>query len=147
MEAQAIFGLVPLARTPSYSESCSEQTQRLVGQVSQRGLIGELGDRGGEAWRFENAYSAGGAHHGRIVWRRSMTRGASALSTPFVLLRRRRLAPEPVAKTLLEITSSKPRLRYLIGRQAKSVARLRQLLPAGVFEPGVRRSFLLDRSQ
>lgn len=56
--------------------------------------------------------------------------------------------PELVANTLLEITSTKaPRLRYLIGRQAKSVAPLRRFLPAGMFEQGVRRSFALDRSQ
>lgn len=47
-----------------------------------------------------------------------------------------------VADTLLEIVSSRaPRLRYLIGRQAKSVARLRRFLPAGMFEQGVRRMF------
>ena len=55
--------------------------------------------------------------------------------------------PELVAETLLEILSSPaPRLRYLIGPQAKSVARLRRLLPAGMFEQGVRRTFSLDRS-
>jgi NAD(P)-dependent dehydrogenase (short-subunit alcohol dehydrogenase family) len=53
--------------------------------------------------------------------------------------------PELVAETLLEIVSSPtPRLRYLIGQQAKSVARLRRFLPAGMFEQGVRRSFSLD---
>lgn len=56
--------------------------------------------------------------------------------------------PELVAGTLLEILSSHtPRLRFLIGRQAKSVARLRQFLPAGMFEQGVRRSFSLDKSR
>ena len=56
--------------------------------------------------------------------------------------------PELVAKTLLEIMSNKaPRLRYLIGQQAKSVARLRRFLPAGMFEQGVRRSFSLDKTQ
>ena len=56
--------------------------------------------------------------------------------------------PELVAETLLEILSSQaPRLRYLIGQQAKSVARLRRLLPAGMFEQGVRRTFSLDRTQ
>jgi short-subunit dehydrogenase len=45
--------------------------------------------------------------------------------------------PELVARTLLEIVSSNtPRLRYLIGKQAKSVARLRWLLPAGMYEQG-----------
>jgi hypothetical protein len=49
---------------------------------------------------------------------------------------------------LLEILSSdSPRLRYLIGQQAKSVARLRRFLPAGMFEQGVRRSFSLDKTQ
>src|SRR5262245_28991579 len=49
---------------------------------------------------------------------------------------------EIVAETLLEIVSSKqPRLRYLIGGQAKTVARLRRFLPAGMFEDGVRRTF------
>jgi NAD(P)-dependent dehydrogenase (short-subunit alcohol dehydrogenase family) len=56
--------------------------------------------------------------------------------------------PEVVANTLFEIISSKsPRLRYLIGQQAKSVARLRRFLPAGMFEQGVRRSFSLDKTQ
>jgi hypothetical protein len=53
-----------------------------------------------------------------------------------------------VAETLLEIISTKtPRLRYLIGQQAKTVARLRRFLPAGMYEQGVRRTFLLDKSQ
>ena len=56
--------------------------------------------------------------------------------------------PELVANTLLEIISaSSPRLRYLIGPQAKSVTRLRRFLPAAMFEQGVRRSFSLDRAQ
>ena len=56
--------------------------------------------------------------------------------------------PELVAETLLEIMSCKaPRLRYLIGRQAKFVARLRRLLPAGMYEQGVRRTFSLDRTR
>ena len=50
--------------------------------------------------------------------------------------------PDAVAETLLEIVSSKsPRLRYLIGRQAKLVALLRWCLPAGLYESGVRRTF------
>jgi short-subunit dehydrogenase len=50
--------------------------------------------------------------------------------------------PDVVAETLLEIVSSKaPRLRYLIGGQAKSVTRLRRFLPAGMYEYGVRRTF------
>jgi NAD(P)-dependent dehydrogenase (short-subunit alcohol dehydrogenase family) len=56
--------------------------------------------------------------------------------------------PELVAETLLEVISSNaPRLRYLIGQQAKSVARLRRFLPAAVYEQGVRRTFSLDKSQ
>ena len=56
--------------------------------------------------------------------------------------------PEVVAETLFGIISSNsPRQRYLIGQQAKSVARLRRFLPAGMFEQGVRRSFSLDRSR
>ena len=56
--------------------------------------------------------------------------------------------PERVAETLLEIiSSSNPRLRYLIGQQAKSVARLRRFLPARMYEQGVRRTFSLDRTQ
>ena len=50
--------------------------------------------------------------------------------------------PEVVAETLLEIVSSRtPQLRYLIGRQAKTVTRLRRFLPAGMYEYGVRRTF------
>ena len=53
--------------------------------------------------------------------------------------------PEVVAATLLRIaTSPAPRLRYLIGRQSKTVAQLRKFLPARLFELGARRSFALD---
>jgi NAD(P)-dependent dehydrogenase (short-subunit alcohol dehydrogenase family) len=56
--------------------------------------------------------------------------------------------PELVAETLLEIISNDtPRLRYSIGQQAKSVARLRRFLPAGMYEQGVRRTFSLDKTQ
>jgi NAD(P)-dependent dehydrogenase (short-subunit alcohol dehydrogenase family) len=52
---------------------------------------------------------------------------------------------EVMAHQLLEILSSpNPRLRYLIGQQARSVARLRRFLPAGLYEQGVRRFFSLD---
>src|SRR5262245_20510220 len=50
--------------------------------------------------------------------------------------------PEVVAETLLAIVSSQtPRLRYLIGGQARTIARLRRFLPAGMYEHGVRRTF------
>ena len=50
--------------------------------------------------------------------------------------------PEVVAETLLEIVSSKtPRLRYLIGGQAKTVTRFRRFLAAGLYKTGVRRTF------
>jgi NAD(P)-dependent dehydrogenase (short-subunit alcohol dehydrogenase family) len=56
--------------------------------------------------------------------------------------------PEAVAETLLAILSSNsPRLRYLIGEQAKTVARLRRFLPAGMYELGVRRTFSLDKTR
>ena len=54
--------------------------------------------------------------------------------------------PDVVAATLLTIaTSPAPRLRYLIGRQSRTVAQLRKFLPARLFELGARRSFALDR--
>jgi hypothetical protein len=50
--------------------------------------------------------------------------------------------PDVVAETLLDIVSGNtPRLRYLIGGQARTVARLRRFLPAGMYEYGVRRTF------
>jgi short-subunit dehydrogenase len=54
---------------------------------------------------------------------------------------------ELVAIALLQIVSSpSPRLRYLIGPQAKSTSRLMRLLPAGMYEQGKRRAFKLDKS-
>jgi NAD(P)-dependent dehydrogenase (short-subunit alcohol dehydrogenase family) len=56
--------------------------------------------------------------------------------------------PELVAETLVEIVSSRlPRLRYPVGPQAKSVARLRRLLPARMYLQGVRRTFSLDKAR
>jgi NAD(P)-dependent dehydrogenase (short-subunit alcohol dehydrogenase family) len=54
--------------------------------------------------------------------------------------------PELVAETVLRIAASKsPRLRYVVGPQAKLVTRLRRFLPESVFERGVRSTFRLDR--
>jgi short-subunit dehydrogenase len=56
--------------------------------------------------------------------------------------------PELVAETVLKIiTSDRPRLRYVTGKQARSIARLRRFLPAGLYEQGVRRNFWLDKNQ
>ena len=53
--------------------------------------------------------------------------------------------PELVAQTIrTAIESRKPRLRYVIGREAQLVSRLRRWLPEGAFESGVRRNFNLD---
>jgi len=53
--------------------------------------------------------------------------------------------PQLVAETLLKIISSpSPRLRYLVGSQAKSVSRLRWFLPEGLYERGKRSAFRLD---
>ena len=52
---------------------------------------------------------------------------------------------ELVAETVLKIiTSNTPRLRYVIGQQAKIVSRLRRFLPESAFEKGARSSFHLD---
>jgi short-subunit dehydrogenase len=53
--------------------------------------------------------------------------------------------PELVAETVLKIIESNtPRLRYVIGQQAKLVSRLRRFMPEGVFEKAVRSNFRLD---
>jgi NAD(P)-dependent dehydrogenase (short-subunit alcohol dehydrogenase family) len=55
--------------------------------------------------------------------------------------------PELVADALLTIVSTaSPRLRYVIGSQARSTSRLMKLLPAGMFEHGKRRAFQLDKA-
>jgi NAD(P)-dependent dehydrogenase (short-subunit alcohol dehydrogenase family) len=56
--------------------------------------------------------------------------------------------PELVADTVLRIArSKKPRLRYIVGQQAKVVSRLRQFLPEAAFEGGVRSTFRLDKAR
>jgi NAD(P)-dependent dehydrogenase (short-subunit alcohol dehydrogenase family) len=56
--------------------------------------------------------------------------------------------PELVAETILKIIASdRPRLRYVIGKQARSTTRLRWFLPAEVYEQGVRRNFWLDKDE
>jgi NAD(P)-dependent dehydrogenase (short-subunit alcohol dehydrogenase family) len=53
--------------------------------------------------------------------------------------------PELVSHTILSIIASKtPRLRYVIGRQAKFATRLQRFLPEGVYERGKRSTFSLD---
>ena len=54
--------------------------------------------------------------------------------------------PELVAQTVLSILASKvPRLRYVIGSQAKFATRLQRFLPEGAYERGVRSTFRLDK--
>ena len=53
---------------------------------------------------------------------------------------------ELVAQTLQRIIASKnPRLRYLIGSQAKIATRLQRFLPEGMYEKGVRNTFKLGK--
>jgi len=52
---------------------------------------------------------------------------------------------ELVAETVLRIAASpNPRLRYVVGQQAKLVTSLRWFLPESLLEGGVRRTFRLD---
>jgi NAD(P)-dependent dehydrogenase (short-subunit alcohol dehydrogenase family) len=54
--------------------------------------------------------------------------------------------PALVAETVLKIVASPaPRLRYVIGRQANVVSRLRRFMPERAFEMGARSTFSLDR--
>jgi NAD(P)-dependent dehydrogenase (short-subunit alcohol dehydrogenase family) len=51
---------------------------------------------------------------------------------------------ELMAHTVQRILESRsPRLRYVVGRQAQLVSRLRRFLPASAFEQGARRTFRL----
>lgn len=54
--------------------------------------------------------------------------------------------PELVADAVLKVADSKkPRLRHIVGQQAKFVTRLRRFLPEEAFELGVRSTFRLDK--
>jgi NAD(P)-dependent dehydrogenase (short-subunit alcohol dehydrogenase family) len=54
--------------------------------------------------------------------------------------------PELVSQAILRIIAAKtPRLRYLIGSQAKIATRFQRFLPAGIYEQGKRRVFRLDK--
>jgi NAD(P)-dependent dehydrogenase (short-subunit alcohol dehydrogenase family) len=55
--------------------------------------------------------------------------------------------PELVANAVLKIADSRsPRLRYIVGRQAAVITRLRRFLPEAAFERGARSVFGLDRA-
>jgi NAD(P)-dependent dehydrogenase (short-subunit alcohol dehydrogenase family) len=52
--------------------------------------------------------------------------------------------PEEVAQVVLTaLTSRSPRARYLVGREAKLVASMRNLAPAGWFDRVLRKQFKL----
>jgi NAD(P)-dependent dehydrogenase (short-subunit alcohol dehydrogenase family) len=56
--------------------------------------------------------------------------------------------PELVAEAIASVAASRrPRLRYLVGRQALLLASLKRLLPQGMFEGGARNTFRLDRDR
>jgi NAD(P)-dependent dehydrogenase (short-subunit alcohol dehydrogenase family) len=53
--------------------------------------------------------------------------------------------PALVAKVIHEaITSARPRLRYPVGKGSRTLARLRSLMPATLFDRGLRRELHLD---
>lgn len=53
--------------------------------------------------------------------------------------------PELVAETVLKIIASDtPRLRYVVGQEAKSISLLKRFLPEWLIEKGVRSTFRLD---
>jgi NAD(P)-dependent dehydrogenase (short-subunit alcohol dehydrogenase family) len=55
--------------------------------------------------------------------------------------------PVRVASVILEaLTSVSPRLRYLAGREARFISRLRKLAPSKLFDKGLRKQFRLDTS-
>ena len=63
-----------------------------------------------------------------------------------VVVASERKGPDPglVAETIrTAIASAKPKLRYVTGREAQVVSRLRRWLPEAAFEKGVRRNFKL----
>jgi NAD(P)-dependent dehydrogenase (short-subunit alcohol dehydrogenase family) len=52
---------------------------------------------------------------------------------------------EVIADAVLGILRSRrPRLRYVVGQQARRTVRLRRFLPASLYERGIRRAFRLD---
>jgi NAD(P)-dependent dehydrogenase (short-subunit alcohol dehydrogenase family) len=54
--------------------------------------------------------------------------------------------PELVADTVLKIVETPaPRLRHVIGGQAKLITNLRRFLPGSAFEQGTRGTFQLDK--
>jgi NAD(P)-dependent dehydrogenase (short-subunit alcohol dehydrogenase family) len=54
--------------------------------------------------------------------------------------------PELVAETVLKILNTDaPRLRHMVGQQAKFVSNLRRFALAGMYEQGIRGAFLLDK--
>jgi NAD(P)-dependent dehydrogenase (short-subunit alcohol dehydrogenase family) len=54
-------------------------------------------------------------------------------------------SPRTVAEAVVRAaTAPSPRLRYVVGREARLLSVLRRLLPAGAFDRGLRRQFQLD---
>jgi short-subunit dehydrogenase len=55
------------------------------------------------------------------------------------------IEPIAVAQTILKILESEsPKLRYTVGNDAARIVRMRRLMPAGMFEKGMRRNLRLD---
>lgn len=53
-----------------------------------------------------------------------------------------------IANTILKIIESKrPRLRYIVGQQAKQIMRFRWLLSEAMFDQGIRSTFNLDKDK
>jgi hypothetical protein len=51
------------------------------------------------------------------------------------------MEPGAVAQVILRAATTRPRLRYLVGRDAKVLMLLKRLLPAPLFERVLRRVF------
>ena len=56
------------------------------------------------------------------------------------------MEPSAVAQVILRAATTRPRLRYLVGRDAKALMLLKRLLPGALFERLSRRPFRASNS-
>jgi hypothetical protein len=56
------------------------------------------------------------------------------------------MEPRAVAKVILKAATTRPRLRYLVGRDVKMLMLLKRLLPEPLFDRVRRRAFQVGKS-
>jgi short-subunit dehydrogenase len=142
VNVSSAVGLSPIPFTGFYSASkfaLEAYTEALRHEVMPFNIKVSLVEPGSVKTQFwQNQQQASGRISDYDPWRQRVTEVRQQFQ-------QKGLEPTSVAEAILRIVESRsPKLRHTVGKDAATIARMRRLMPAAMFEKGMRRRLRLD---